>query len=77
MISKIYSTSRKGATVKIAENDPKHEQQMKAEIAEWKALLRTPAEKQLDRYGVALMMIREGCANPADLAKRVLAEFGK
>jgi hypothetical protein len=39
--------------------------------------LRTPAEKQIDRYGVALMMIREGCANPADVARRVLAEFGK
>jgi hypothetical protein len=39
--------------------------------------LRTPAERQLDRYGVALMMIREGCANPADVARRALAEFGK
>jgi hypothetical protein len=39
--------------------------------------LRTPAERQLDKYGVALMMIREGCANPADVARRVLAEFGK
>jgi hypothetical protein len=39
--------------------------------------LRTPTERQIDRYGVALMMIREGCANPADVARRVLAEFGK
>ncbi len=38
--------------------------------------LRSPLEKQRDRYGVALMMIREGCANPADVARRVLAEFG-
>lgn len=30
---------------------------------------------QLDRYGVALMMIREGCADPADLARKILAEF--
>lgn len=39
--------------------------------------LRSPKEKQLDRYGVALMMIREGCANPADVARRILKEFGK
>ncbi len=30
---------------------------------------------QIDRYGVALMMIREGCADPAGFARRVLAEF--
>lgn len=30
---------------------------------------------QIDRYGVALMMIREGCADPAGLARRILAEF--
>lgn len=32
---------------------------------------------QIDRYGVALMMIREGCSDPAGLARRILAEFGK
>jgi hypothetical protein len=31
---------------------------------------------QIDRYGVALMMIREGCADPAGLARRILGEFG-
>ena len=31
---------------------------------------------QIDRYGVALMMIREGCADPAGLARRILSEFG-
>lgn len=30
---------------------------------------------QIDRYGVALMMIREGCHDPAGVAKRILAEF--
>ena len=30
---------------------------------------------QIDRYGVALMMIREGCSDPARLARRILAEF--
>ena len=39
--------------------------------------MRTPLEKQVDRYGVALMMIREGCANPSDVARRILAEFKK
>jgi len=29
-----------------------------------------------DRYGVALMMIREGCSDPSGLARRVLSEFG-
>jgi hypothetical protein len=32
---------------------------------------------QIDRYGVALMMIREGCSDPAGLARRILAEFEK
>ncbi len=32
---------------------------------------------QIDRYGLALMMIREGCADPAGLARRILAEFEK
>lgn len=27
------------------------------------------------RYGVALMMIREGCSDPAGLARRILSEF--
>jgi hypothetical protein len=31
---------------------------------------------QIDRYGVALMMIREGYADPAGLARRILGEFG-
>jgi hypothetical protein len=39
--------------------------------------LRTPAERQLDAYGLALMMIREGCANPADVARKALAKFGR
>lgn len=30
---------------------------------------------QIDRYGLALMMIREGCSDPAGLARRILAEF--
>jgi hypothetical protein len=30
---------------------------------------------RIDRYGVALMMIREGCSDPAGLARRILAEF--
>ena len=34
--------------------------------------LRSPIEKQVDVYGVALMMIREGCENPADVARRAL-----
>jgi hypothetical protein len=39
--------------------------------------LRTPAEKQIDAYGLALMMIREGCANPAEVARKALARFDK
>jgi len=31
---------------------------------------------QIDRYGVALMMISEGHADPAGFAKRILSEFG-
>ena len=34
-------------------------------------------EYQTDRYGVALIMIREGCSDPSGLARRILAEFGK
>jgi hypothetical protein len=30
---------------------------------------------QIDRYGVVLMMICEGCVDPAGLARRILAEF--
>ena len=29
-------------------------------------------QKQTDRYGLALMMIREGCADPSDVARRAL-----
>ena|SRR5580765_5327496 len=29
-------------------------------------------KRQVDNYGLALMMIREGCANPADVARKVL-----
>lgn len=29
--------------------------------------------EQIDKYGVALMMIREGCADPADFARETLA----
>jgi hypothetical protein len=39
--------------------------------------LRTPAERRLDAYGLALMMIREGCANPADVARKALAKWSK
>lgn len=47
--------------------------------------LRAPAQRapgwidqnhQIDRYGVALMMVGLGCADPAGLATRVLSEFG-
>jgi hypothetical protein len=30
---------------------------------------------QIDRYGVALMIIREGCSDPSGLARRILSEF--
>ena len=30
---------------------------------------------QTYRYGVALMMIREGCSDPSGLARRILSEF--
>lgn len=33
------------------------------------------AEK--DAYGIALMMIREGCDNPSDIASKALERFGK
>lgn len=29
-------------------------------------------DQKLDRYGLALMMIREGCENPRDVAARAL-----
>lgn len=29
-------------------------------------------KRQIDRYGLALMMIREGCENPSDFAKETL-----
>lgn len=32
-------------------------------------------KRQIDIYGLALMMIREGCANPANIARRALDEF--
>lgn len=31
--------------------------------------------KQVDKYGLALMMIREGCAYPTEVAGEVLARF--
>ena len=31
--------------------------------------------RQRDQYGVALMMIREGCNAPEALARRILEEF--
>ncbi len=34
-------------------------------------------KKQTDKYGVALMMIREGCADPAKVAAEVLAAFAR
>jgi hypothetical protein len=33
--------------------------------------------KQLDSYGLALMMIREGVTDPKEVAREVLAKFGK
>jgi len=30
-----------------------------------------------DAYGLALMMIREGCKNPSDIARKALERFGK
>ena len=42
-----------------------------SDAAEW-----IDQNHQIDRYGVALMMIREGCADPAGLARRILSEFG-
>lgn len=32
-------------------------------------------ERQIDTYGVALMMIREGCSDPAAVASKVLEKF--
>jgi hypothetical protein len=32
-------------------------------------------QRQIDRYGVALMMIAEGCADPQQFARKVLNEF--
>jgi len=32
---------------------------------------------QTDAYGIALMMIREGCKNPSEIARKALERFGK
>ena len=32
--------------------------------------------KQIDRYGLALMMIREGCADPQAVAAKALTQPG-
>ncbi|MDO8683794.1 MAG: hypothetical protein Q7N50_09975 [Armatimonadota bacterium] len=32
-------------------------------------------KKQTDHYGVALMMIREGCVAPAEVAAEALAKY--
>ena len=32
-------------------------------------------QRQIDRYGIRLMMIAEGCADPAQVAREVLNEF--
>ena len=32
-------------------------------------------QRQIDRYGVRLMMIAEGCADPAQVAREALDEF--
>lgn len=32
---------------------------------------------QTDAYGIALMLIREGCENPSDIARNALERFGK
>jgi hypothetical protein len=37
----------------------------------------TETSAQVARYGLALMMIAEGCENPAQLARETLAKNGK
>ena len=32
-------------------------------------------QRNIDKYGVALMMIEQGCEDPAGLARKVLADF--
>lgn len=32
-------------------------------------------KKRADKFGLALMMIREGCADPAGFAAEILAKF--
>lgn len=34
-------------------------------------------DKQIEAYGLALMMIGEGCGNPSFVARNVLERFGK
>ncbi len=34
-------------------------------------------DAQADAYGIALMMIREGCGNPSEIAQKALERFGK
>lgn len=36
----------------------------------------TDRQKQIDAYGLALMMIREGAADPVQIARDALAKFG-
>ena len=33
-------------------------------------------DRRTDRFTLVLTMIREGCADPAEFARRVLSEFG-
>lgn len=37
----------------------------------------TDRQKQIDAYGLALMMIREGCADPQRIARETLARFAQ
>lgn len=37
----------------------------------------TERQKQIDTYGLALLMIREGASDPVKIAREALAKFGK
>lgn len=47
-------------------------------ISDYKTSLKDmAASAQIDRYGIALMMIREGCDNPQKVAREALAAYGR
>ncbi len=47
-------------------------------VSDYKTSLKDiAAAAQIDRYGIALMMIREGCDNPQEVARKALAVFGR